>query len=129
MSERTQTDEVVAYWQRIIGTLRQRGLLRRRLLRGGEVLPVADAFLLPDRCVFVLDMQRLAGISRKAWLDPALWAQWRAALQGRRVFVSGGGGLAITVVREPGADTKRLPAVGDPAESGASAPIRDISVD
>jgi len=93
-------------------------------------LPVADALLLPDRCVFVLDMQHLAGISRKTWLDPALWAQWRVALQGRRVFVSGGGGgLAITVAREPGADTKRLPAVGDPANSGAPAPRRDVSGD
>jgi len=69
MSERTQTDEVVEYWQRIIGTMRQRGLFGERPRRGVEMLPVADAILLPDRCIFVLDMQRLAGISRKAWLD------------------------------------------------------------
>jgi hypothetical protein len=111
MSERIQTDEVVVYWQRIIGTMRQRGLLTERPRQGGEMLPVADAILLPDRCIFVLDMQRLAGISSTAWLDPALWAQWRTALQGRRVSVSEGGGLAITVAREPGAHTKQLPAV------------------
>jgi hypothetical protein len=111
MSERTQTDEVVVYWQQIISTMRQRGLLTERSRQGDEMLPVADAILLPDRCIFVLDMQRLAGISREAWLDPGLWAQWRAALQGRRVSVSAGGGLAITVAREPGAHTKRLPAV------------------
>jgi len=108
MSERTQTDEVVEYWQRIIGTMRQQGLLERPR-QGGEMLPVADAILLPDRCIFVLDMQRLAGISRNAWLDPALWAQWRTALQGRRVSVSDGGGLAITVAREPDArDSRRV---------------------
>ena len=128
MSERTQTDEVVEYWQRIIGTMRQRGLLGERPRRGVEMLPVADAILLPDRCIFVLDMQRLAGISRKAWLDPALWAQWQAALQGRRVSVSDGGGLAITVAREPGArDSRRV----GPGPDGLStlAPILDISGD
>jgi hypothetical protein len=99
------------YWQQIIDTMRQQGLLGERPGLGGqEMLPVADAILLPDRCIFVLDMQRLAGISLSTWLDPALWAQWRAALQGRRVSVSDGNGLAITVAREPGAYTIHLPA-------------------
>ena len=56
-------------------------------------------------------MQRLGGIPRERWLERDLWAQWRAALQGRRVFVSDGGGLAICVARQPGPKHKRLPAV------------------
>jgi len=105
------TDEVVIYWRQLIGTLNQRGLLQKRPRRGGAILPEADVFLLPDRAIYVLDMQRLAGISRETWLDDRLWAQWRAALQGRRVFVSDGGGLAITVARRPGTRRKRLPKV------------------
>jgi len=102
--------EVVSYWRQLIGTLHQRGLLTERPRRGGAILPEADALLLPDRCIFVLDLQRLGGIARETWLGRELWAQWRAALQGRRCFVSDGGGLAITVARQPG-HTKRLPAV------------------
>ncbi len=101
MSERTQTDEVVGYWQQIVGVMRQLGLLTERPQQGGDMVPVADAILLPDRCIFVLDMQRLAGISRDVWLNPALWVQWEEALQGRRVSVSAGDGLALTVAREP----------------------------
>jgi len=103
--------EIVSYWARIIGTLHQRGLLQERPRQGGAILPEADALLLPDRAIYVLDMQRLAGIPRETWLDDRLWAQWRAALQGRRVFVSDGGGLAITVARKPGTHVKRLPTV------------------
>jgi hypothetical protein len=111
MNERTTTDEVVVYWRQIVSTLNQRGLLTPRPRREGAVLPVADALLLPDRCIFALDMQRLGGIPREEWLKPELWHQWRAALQGRRVFVSDGGGLAITVARRPGQrQRKRLPA-------------------
>jgi hypothetical protein len=110
-NERNTTDEVVIYWRQIVGTLGQRGLVKQRPRQGGAILPVADAFLLPDRCIFALDMQRLAGIPREEWLKRELWRQWRAALQGRRVFVSDGGGLAITVAREPGQrGRKRLPA-------------------
>jgi len=105
------SSEIISYWRQLIGTLHQRGLLKQRSRQGGKVLPVADAILLPDRCIFVLDMQRLASISREVWLDADLWAQWRAALQGRRCFVSDGGGLAITVARQPGRHIKRLPAV------------------
>lgn len=101
MSEITQTEEVVMYWQQIIDVMRQLDLLTERPQQGGGVVPVADAILLPDRCIFVLDMQRLASVSRDVWLDPALWAQWEEALQGRRVSVSAGDGLALTVAREP----------------------------
>jgi len=112
VSERTQTDEIVIYWRQIIGTLHQRGLLKRRSKQGGAILPEADAYLLPDRCIFALDLQRLGGISREAWLNRQLWAQLQAAMQGRRVFVSSGGGLAITVDRQPGKrPRKRLPAL------------------
>ncbi len=103
--------EVTRYWQGITGTLAQRGLLKMRPQRGGHAFPVADAFLLPERVVFILDMQRLAGIAREQWLDRRLWAQWRAALQGRRVIVSDGGGLAVQVARQPGEHVKRLPAM------------------
>lgn len=100
--------EVVQYWDGILTTLRQRGLLKP-----DQTPPVVDAALvLPDRVILVLDMHRLAGIAREAWLDPQLWAQWRATLQGRRVKVSDGGGLAIQVARAPGSpERKRLPAV------------------
>lgn len=107
-----ETGEVIIYWKQIIATLHQRGLLQRRPQQKGFVLPTADSYLLPDRCIFVLDMQRLGGIPREKWLDAKLWKQWRAALQGRRCFVSDGGGLGITVAREPGKQQrKRLPAV------------------
>jgi hypothetical protein len=110
--QRAQTDEVVVYWRQIIGTLNQRGLLQERPHRGGKVLPVADAILLPDRCLFVLDMQRLGGIPRETWLNENLWKQCRAALQGRRVIVSDGGGIAIQVGREPGVPQRKpVPAV------------------
>ena len=68
MNERTTTDEVVVYWRQIVSTLNQRGLLKPRPRRQGAVLPVADALLLPDRCIFSLDMRRLGGIPRAAGL-------------------------------------------------------------
>lgn len=105
------TGEIVTYWRAIVGTLDQRGLLRERPRRGGAVLPECDAYLFTDRVIYALDLQRLAGISRERWLERNLWAQWRAALQGRRVFVSDGGGLAICVARQPGEQVKRLPKV------------------
>lgn len=107
-----ETSEVIVYWKQIIATLHQRGLLQKRPRQGGFALPEADSYLLPDRCLFVLNMQRLGGIPREKWLDAALWAQWRAALRGRRCFVSDGGGLGITVARNPGKEQrKRLPAI------------------
>ncbi|MBN2002067.1 MAG: hypothetical protein JXA21_01820 [Anaerolineae bacterium] len=115
MIQKTQTDEVVVYWQEIIATMRRRGLLTEQTRSDDEILPVADAILLPDRCIFVLDVQQLAGISHNVWMDPALWAQWRAALQGRAVFVSEGDGLAITVARKPAPHTKWLPVAIPPS--------------
>jgi hypothetical protein len=104
--------EIVGYWRGIVATLHQRGLLRDRPRQGGKMLPEADAILLPDRCIFALDLHRLGGIPREAWLSPELWAQWRAALQGRRVIVSDGAGLFIQVGRWPQKrQVKRLPQV------------------
>jgi hypothetical protein len=104
--------EIVEYWKGIVATLHQRGMLRDRPRQGGKVLPEADAILLPDRCIFALDLHRLGGIPREAWLSPELWAQWRAALQGRRVIVSDGAGLFIQVGRQPHKrQAKRLPQV------------------
>jgi hypothetical protein len=100
--------EVAQYWKGILATLKQRGLLQQAKR---TTVPQVDAVLLEDRAVFVLDMQRLGGISREAWLNQDLWRQWRATLQGRRVFVSDGGGLAITVARRPGPPKKKLPEV------------------
>jgi hypothetical protein len=104
--------EIVGYWRGIVATLHQRGMLRDRPRQGGKVLPEADAILLPDRCIFALDLHRLGGIPREDWLSTELWAQWRAAMQGRRVIVSDGAGLFIQVGRSPDKrTTKRLPQV------------------
>jgi hypothetical protein len=105
------SNEVIGYWGALVATLNQRGLLKDRPQRGGKIVPEADALLLPDRVIFALDLQRLGGIARERWLDTDLWEQWRAALRGRRCFVSDGGGLAICVAREPGEHVKRLPRV------------------
>lgn len=102
-------DEVLRYWKRLVSTLAQRDMLRTRPRQGGAVLPQADVYILPERIVFVLDMQRLGGISREEWLNPDLWAQWRCALHGRPVFVTDSAGLAITIGRHPLPASKRLP--------------------
>ena len=60
MSE-TVVDEVVTYWRMIVTTLRRRGLLRERFPSGEVVVPEADAYVIPDRVVFVLHMQHLGG--------------------------------------------------------------------
>ncbi len=105
----TETSEMVIYWRGVIATLNERGLLKRRPQQGGTILPEADGYLLLDRAIFNLDMHRLGGIPRETWLDSNLWAQWQATLQGRRCFVSDGGGLAICIARQPGQHVKRLP--------------------
>ena len=106
-----QTGEVVGYWKAILSTLVQRGMLQVRRRQGAPVIPEADALLFADRCLFVLDMHRLGGIPKEQWRDRAWWDQCCDAMQGRRVFVSDGGGLAITVARQPGQPKrKRLPA-------------------
>ncbi|MDY7077327.1 MAG: FtsK/SpoIIIE domain-containing protein, partial [Chloroflexota bacterium] len=105
-----QHSETTTYWQGIIGTLVQRGLLTQRK-DGRKVIPrSAVAIVTPEYVAFVLDMQRLAGIPREKWLDPQLWAQTRAALQGRRVFVADSAGLAMVVARNPESPQRqRLP--------------------
>ena len=98
--------EIITYWQGVRATLAQRGLLK------GEQIPEARALVLPDRAIFVLDMQRLAGIPREKWLDRDLWLQIRAALQGRRAYVADSAGLALVIAREPGThELKQLPAL------------------
>ena len=96
-------NEAYQTWNAVIATLRQRGLLA-----SGQS-PVADGILLPDRLIFVLDMQRLAGIPREAWLDPDLQRQLRAALGGRPVVVTDSFGLAVQVGRQPLQPPQPLP--------------------
>ena len=103
-----QYSEVTVYWHGIVGTLAQRGLLGQRQ-DGAKVIPQAIGIVTPDFVAFVLDMQRLAGIPREKWLEFELWAQLRAALQGRRVFVADSAGLALVVAREPEEQQRRLP--------------------
>ena len=110
--EQIAQSEVVGYWRVILATLKQRGLLRERPVQGGMVVPHALAVMDQSRVIFVLDMMRLGGVSREKWLDRDLWAQWRAALSGRRVVVADGYGLVICVGRKPGLPSaKRLPEV------------------
>lgn len=104
--------EVVTYWRGIKGTLRGRGLLRQKRDDGTPVVPCTHALVLPDRVCFILDMNRLAGISREKWLDRDLWLQIRATLRGRRTYVADSAGLALVVAREPGThELQRLPKV------------------
>jgi hypothetical protein len=91
----------VQYWRKIKSTLAQRGLLKQKRSDGSWVVPCARALVLPDRAIFVLDMNRLAGISCEQWMDEKLWLQIRAALQGRRTFAVDNAGLALVVAREP----------------------------
>jgi len=106
--------EVRQYWRGVTSTLGQRGLLRqfRQTADGGKepVLPCTHYLVQPDYVAFVLDMFRLAGVSREQWLDADMWAQLRATLQGRRCFVADGAGLAVVVARNPDAERIRLPA-------------------
>jgi len=103
------------YWRGIKATLKQRGLLRQfKRLQDGQRIPLVPqthAIVAPEWVAFVLDMHRLGGVSREQWLDTDLWAQVRATLQGRRVFVADSAGLALVVARQPGQPRrKRLPA-------------------
>jgi hypothetical protein len=104
-------DEVILYWGTMIDVLAERGLLQERLPSGDVVVPEAEAYVLPERVIFVLDLQHLGGIPLEVWLDERLWARWRAALAGRRVFVTKDEGLAITVSRDP-----VVPSAGAPAQ-------------
>ena len=100
-------DDVILFWWAIIGALKRRELLAERPRPGAVQVPEADAYILPDRVVFVLDPQRLGGVPRDVWLDRRVWAEWREALGGRRVFVTESNGLAITVSRTPALDQNR----------------------
>jgi hypothetical protein len=94
----------------VLTTLRQ-----RRMAPGGDV-PRASALILPGRIVYVLDMQRLGGLSREKLLDEDFRAQLEDAMGGRRVVVTTGGGLAIQVGLDLGvtaASVSRLPASVD----------------
>jgi hypothetical protein len=94
----------------VLTTLRQ-----RRMAPGGDV-PRASALILPGRIVYVLDMQRLGGLSREKLLDEDFRAQLQDAMGGRRVVVTTGGGLAIQVGLDLGvtaASASRLPASVD----------------
>lgn len=102
--------EISVYWRSIKSTLNQRGLLRQRRQDGSVSIPQARYLVAPDFVAFVLDMHRLAGVSREQWLDHDLWAQLRATLQGRRVFCADSAGLAVVVARDPGEKRARLPA-------------------
>ncbi len=95
-------NEAAMLWDGVIATLRQRGLLR-------EQTPVADGIILPDRVVFLLDMQRLGGVPREAWLDPRLRRQIRATLGGRPVVVTDSVGLAVQIGRFPTSPASPLP--------------------
>lgn len=96
-------NEALHIWNAVIATLHQRGLLT-----SGQA-PVADGIILPDRIVFILDMEHLAGIPREAWLDRGLHLQLRAALGGRPVAVTDSFGLAVQVGRYPAQPRQPLP--------------------
>jgi len=101
--------EVSTYWRGVKSTLSQRGLLRQRRQDGSVSIPQARYLVAPDFVAFVLDMHRLAGVSREQWLDSNLWLQLRATLQGRRCFVADSAGLAVVIARDPGEKRARLP--------------------
>lgn len=109
MSE-TIIDEVVIYWRMVVTTLKKRGLLRERFPSGEVVVPEADAYVLPDRVVFMLHLQHLAGIPIESWMEKGLWEHWRTTLAGRKVFVTKDDGLALTVSRDPLVPQKALEA-------------------
>ena len=110
----TYNPEAVTYWRGIRSALTQRGLLHqyRKTEDGGReaVLPEAHYLVDPDYIAFTLDMNRLGGVPREAWLDPELHAQIRATLAGRRVYCADSAGIALVVARNPDAPRVRLPA-------------------
>ena len=101
--------EVSTYWRGVKATLNGRGLLRQRRQDGSVGIPQARYLVAPDYICFILDMHRLAGVSREQWLDADLWAQLRATLAGRRVFVADSAGLAVVIARDPGEKRARVP--------------------
>ncbi|NLE45140.1 MAG: hypothetical protein GX620_10495 [Chloroflexi bacterium] len=97
-------EEAILYWWAIVATLKRGELDQYRIESGTIDTPEADAYVLPNRIVFVLDPVRTGGITAQRWLDPATWHELSAALGGRRVFVSNADRLAVTVARTPGQD-------------------------
>lgn len=121
-----ETSEVVVFWKQVIATLHQRKLLRKA--GDGFELPHADAFLLDDRCVFVLDMQRLGGISIEKWENEDLHRQLSAALKGRRVVVTSRNGLAIQISRQPQARSRRKLPTNIPLLASMELPTESYTV-
>jgi hypothetical protein len=102
MQSQQAQDLAVTTWQTILATLHQRGLLKERPQQGGYVVPfVKVTLVLPRTIAFVLDMQRLGGISAEIWTDARLSQQLSAALEGRQAQVIHAGGLALVVEHRP----------------------------
>jgi DNA segregation ATPase FtsK/SpoIIIE-like protein len=80
----------------VVTTLRQRGLIR-----GAETPKVWLVVCLPERIIYLLDMERLAGVPIEKWEDPNLKRQLQAAAAGRRVVVTTEGGIAVQIARNP----------------------------
>lgn len=81
-----------ALWRgAVLGTMRQRGMLR------GEAVPKAEAVIFGGRIIYILDLQRLGGLSYEAVCDERFRRQLEAATGGRRVTITADGGLAIQI--------------------------------
>jgi hypothetical protein len=106
--EQALTGEVSTYWRAIIAPVRRH---LATTAEGRKLVPTADVIVLPERVIFNLDVLHLAGVPYRVWTDGDTQSLWQAALGGRQVRVSNGGGLAISVAREPGPPRRRVPAV------------------
>lgn len=91
--------EIEGYWSGVLETLRTSGYLLPRPQRGGYVVPEAAPLLLPEYCVFLLNMQRLGNVARERWLEPQLAERISQGLGGRAVAVAYAEGLALIVAR------------------------------
>jgi|GEM_PF-5578086 len=92
-------DEAILLWWTIVATLKQNDLWADRAQPDKMVVPEADALVLPDRIVFILDPERPGGIQRSEWLDAGTRARLEEALGGRRVVISEADRLAVSVAR------------------------------
>ncbi len=103
--------DVATLWRGVLTTLKQRGLLLPRPQQGGYLVPEGVLpVVLPERVIFVLDMQRLGNIPRERWVEPELAAQIRATLGGHAVVVTDSAGLAVQIARAPGLPETLTPA-------------------
>lgn len=91
--------EIEGYWNGVLETLRAGGYLLPRPQQGGYVVPEAAPLLLPDYCIFLLNMQRLGNVARERWLEPQLTERISQGLGGRAVAVAYAEGLALIVAR------------------------------